>query len=154
MDEKLALTDRALELNREADRRAAVGRHSEAIALYRQALETQPDLELLYSKIITLYEQAGELNQIALLRYQQYSLRFSTATALDYYELGSQFQHLDDLHRAEDCYRWAIALDPGLARAYLRLGRSLVGQGKIRSALRWYFRAVLLKLRYKLGLLT
>lgn len=153
-DEKLVLTDRALELSREAERLVADGRHCEAIALYHQALETQPDLEILYPKLIALYEQDSDLSRAAPLRYQQYSLRFSSATAQNHYDLGNQFQQLGDLQHAEDCYRRAIALDPSLARAYLKLGRSLAGQRKLGAALRWYIKAVLLKLRYKLGLST
>ena len=115
-----------------ADNLRAVRRHTDALDLYSEILQLQPDSAYAYNNRGTLYEQ--------LERFSEAKSDFLEALRIDP-ELGPAHNNLanslrkeGDLNGAQTHYRQAVVLAPDSVEAYYNLGVLYFEQGDIASA--------------------
>ena len=111
------------------------GRSGEAIAAYRRALERTPEdrhlARLALRGIRRLAAATGDLAENARATAEEAALSAAPERALGLWCLaGAHWENAGDLDRAEDCYRHALALEPGDAGALAALGGLLREQGR------------------------
>ena len=121
------------EMVRRADRLAAVGRTSEAIYGYQQALALEPDSPIIHYKLAEVLASAERLEE-AVGHYRR-AIAAQPESAAAHVGLGMAYGRLNDAHAAVRHYRAAARLEPGMLAAHYNLGIALGdGLGRYREA--------------------
>ncbi len=93
----------------------------QASTTYERALEINPNLATVCRNLAKVAENNGQLELAADYWYRALNLEPSWATAESYVKLGNTLYQQQKSEPAISCYRQAIALQPDLTEAYLRL---------------------------------
>ena len=118
------------------------GRLDQAEALYREALEEDPEhAEALHLLGLVAYQQEKFQSAIELIERALPELDDLPEAHLN---LGNALRETGRLAEAVDCYRRAIALDPDYGMAHSNLGRALNDQGLFEAGMESSRRAVAL----------
>lgn len=117
-----------------------VGRLSEAEALYREALEADPDnVDALHFLGIIAY-QRGKHGEAEALISQALRQNASNAPACN--NLGNALQAQGKHEQAVSCYRQALALEPNYVEALVNLGAAYRAHGELDQAAASYREAL------------
>ena len=143
-----------------------------AIEHFNEALDIQPDLEIVFGDLAAVYLDAGQLNNaerslklnphfetIFAGLASLYFFNWKQAVILDvvqkyperavfYYCLGNLHHGSDQLDFAETNFREAIAIREDYAEAHSNLGHVLVRQGRLTQAGESFRRAIALNPNY------
>ena len=120
-------------LLREARDKVAGEQYAEAIALYNQAAQIQPDNARIFSGLAYCYTQLDRFAEAVTAFRQALSLDRNRTDA--YLSLGGALEQTGDGAAAIETYRQLIALQPKEARAYDAAGAVLVRQQRFEEAL-------------------
>lgn len=125
------------------------GKLDEAIVMYRQAIQLDPDFAVAYSNLAQALNDQGKIDEAIAACRQAIQLDPNFATAHN--NLGFAFYKQGELDKAIAAYRQAIQLDPNLATAHSNLGVALRRQGKIDEAVMACRRAIQLDPNFAIG---
>ena len=95
------------------------GEISEAIRLYKKALEIYPEFAAAHSNLASVLQHQGRLHE-ALQHYRE-AIRIQPTFADAYSNLGNTFKEVGDPASAIRCYNKAIAINPAFADAHSNL---------------------------------
>lgn len=118
---------------------------SEAVDLYREALEKAPGFILLYCLLGDIYRAMG--------RYEDAILEYKMAVIVDslnitaYRSLCSVYEELGDLDSAVETYMKLIEIQPNIAEYYSNLANILYLKGETKAAVSYYQNAITLNPR-------
>jgi predicted O-linked N-acetylglucosamine transferase (SPINDLY family) len=118
-------------------------RFSEAIAVYQQVRQLQPEADVAAGSQFCLgkiYEQQYQFEE-ATHAYEQV-LKLQPGLALAYQNLGYVWQNQGKLTQATYAYQQAIELDPNLATAYQNLAVILPLQNRGAEAVKYFQQAI------------
>lgn len=110
------------------------GRLDEAFALYRDALQADPNHAPTHGMLGVLLQQRGQAGPA--LDHMRRAIELDPSCAGFFVNLGALLQGLGDSHGAEDCYRRALMLDPDIASAHGNLAAILRDAGRHEEAFR------------------
>lgn len=116
------------------------GRHDEAIAAYRAALEVTPNAGPLLLNLGLTYAARGDMNG-AVTAYRQ-SLQADPRQPLSEVNLGIALEQGGDADGARAAYERAIAADPTTALPYLNIGTMLLRAQRGAEARPWLEKAL------------
>ncbi len=122
------------------------GRLAEAEAIYRQALDRQPEHAQALELLGALNLQRGRADLAVDLIGRSLELRPNRAEALS--NRGEALRVLGRLDEAIADHRQAITLEPNSAQAHYNFGVALKDQGQLDEAIAAYRRAITLKPDY------
>ena len=114
----------------------SLGRHDEAVACFRKALEIQPDYANAHSNLGNTLQAKGDLDG-AISEYRT-ALRLKPDFAGAHYNLGNALDAKGDLDGAIAEFRTAIRLQPDHANARTNLGNALYARGALDGAIAEY----------------
>jgi predicted O-linked N-acetylglucosamine transferase (SPINDLY family) len=117
------------------------GSPDRAIALYRQALSSDPREHALWTELADVLERTGRIEEAADALRQALALK---EDARAYSRLGVLLALRSRLPEAETALRRAIELDPALALAHDNLGTVLQSRERVDEAIESYRRAIAL----------
>jgi tetratricopeptide (TPR) repeat protein len=129
-----------------ADALRAQGRPSEAVPLYRRALEIDPHSPEAHNNLANALLELGATAEAAAWYRRTLTLTGEHAGVLC--NLANTLRQLGQLEESADLSRRAIALDPKLAMAHNNLGLVLLGLGPREEAVGCFRRAVALSPNY------
>lgn len=118
---------------------------SDAVDIYREALEKAPGFILLYCILGDIYRAMG--------RYEDAILEYKMAIILDslnitaYRSLCSIYEELGDLDSAMESYHKLIEIQPNAAEYYSNLANILYLKGEAKEAISYYQNAITLNPR-------
>ncbi|MSO69191.1 MAG: tetratricopeptide repeat protein [Alphaproteobacteria bacterium] len=133
----------AAERFNEAAARHASGQMAEAEALYRAALELQPDHVEALGNLAAICAQTGRVDEAETQCRRALALRPHFTPALN--TLGIVLRRLNRLDEAVEHYQRAVALDSRYAEAFTNLGLSLRALGQHDEAIAAMRRVVTLQ---------
>jgi superkiller protein 3 len=110
-----------------------LGRHDEAIAVYRRAIELDPKYVRAYISLGNTLKTQGKLDEAIACFRKAIELKPDFDSVHNF--LGSALAAQGKLDEAIACYRKAIQLNPNFAWAYANLGSALAVQGKLDEAI-------------------
>ena len=122
----------ALEHHQAGSALLAQGQFDEAIACFRRAIQSKPDLREAHSHLAAALHAQGNLGS-AVESYRA-ALKLKPDDAVLCNSLGNALWILGKLNEAYICYRQAIALRPDYTEAYTNVGNALLFQGKLEEA--------------------
>ncbi len=109
----------------------------EAAALLQTALRQEPENGRLYLYLAVCYEQMGDFHAAQQI-YRDGLPNAGSDKATFYYNMGVNYQRLEEYGRAEDMYKKALELNNELAGAYLNRANVNVRQGEFSDAVADY----------------
>src|SRR3954454_10922243 len=116
----------------EADRLRREGQLRQAAAVYRQALELDPDNAQILHTLGLLAHHAGRDD--AALPLLRRAARAAEGDAGCHYDLGELYFSHGDFNLAAECFRRSGDLRPDWAAAHARLGQALAKAGRWRES--------------------
>jgi predicted O-linked N-acetylglucosamine transferase (SPINDLY family) len=116
------------------------GRHAEAIAEYRRALELKPNNPAILINLGTALQHAGWREEAIVCFRQAIALRPDLPEA--YNNLGSTLLAADRHDDAIACFKQALAAQPGFVDAHVNLGLAYWGVGRPDEAVENYEKAM------------
>lgn len=122
------------------------GNFSGAIAEYNEALDIQPDLEVVFNDLATALHASG--NRDAAENVLADGIAKCPASANMHFDLAALHGNLGEWDKAEVSYRKALQLKPLFFEAYSNLGIVLQHQGQTGAALGCFDRAISIKPDY------
>jgi ribosomal protein S12 methylthiotransferase accessory factor len=128
----LAYFRRALELDPDPTEAASIysymgvalktiGRFDEALGWLRKGREIDPDRTDIHNLIGFCHYKRGE-HEAAIAAFQRV-IALDPSSAIDYANLGVNYQALGQVAKARGCYQLALSLDPGIDFARTRLSQ-------------------------------
>ena len=114
----------------------ASGRAIEAEALYRRALDVEPEGAAIHRALGTALEDQGRTAE-AVACYSR-CLTLSPDDADGWCDLGMALRRLTRAAEAVPAYRRAVRLDPGFVEAWFNLGNALTALGRFDEAISAY----------------
>lgn len=99
---------------------AKAGRDQEAIDLFRQMTQDNPDVAIAYTNLGLLYLKKGDME--AAQKALEQSIALNPGDALAYNHLGVTLREQGKFHESQTAYLQAIKLDESYADAHLNLG--------------------------------
>jgi protein O-GlcNAc transferase len=130
-----------LSLPKQAFHYHQTGQLQKAEELYRQILQTQPNLAEIHNNLGVVLQAQNKLEEAEVCFRQVIKLKPEATNAHN--NLGNLLQAQDKLEEAEVCYRQALVLKPDFADAHNNLGNVLKAQKKLREALSHYQEALI-----------
>ncbi|NEP69674.1 MULTISPECIES: tetratricopeptide repeat protein [Moorena] len=118
----------------------SLGKLTQGIACYRQAIQLKPNLSEAYHRLGALLKNQGEEQELLSL-YQQ-AVQNNPQDAKAYFYLGNLFTEEEAWEEAYPSYLKATQLQPNLAQAHHNLGDTLVKQQRWEEAVTAYRRAI------------
>ncbi len=109
----------------------------QAAPLLQTALRQEPQNGKLYMYLAVCYEQMGDF-EAAQQIYQDGLPYAGSNKALFYYNMGVNFQRLEEYDRAEEMYQQALQLNKDMANAYLNRANLYVRKGQFNDAVADY----------------
>jgi len=103
-----------------------------AIALYRKALQLEPDFANACSNLAVLLKEKGQCDEALSVARKAVELRPDMAAS--HTNLGAVLFHCGLLEEAAAAHEKALQLDPDYARAHTNLGAVLLEQGSLEKA--------------------
>ena len=122
---------------------AAQGKHTEAIAHYRQALSIRPGDADAHNNLGLLLAIRDEANE-ALEEFQR-ALEIDPNYARAYFNMGRVFARQGQLEKAVEKFQQALRLRPDEVEIHLGLGTVLAQQGQLQAASAHFAKAIELK---------
>jgi tetratricopeptide (TPR) repeat protein len=119
---------------------AALGRHEEAIASYREALGLRPDYARAHNNLAIALQTLGRLDEA--IRHYRLALEAEPDYARAAHNLGVALEAEGDLDEAIRIYALALEADPEFAPARLRFAEALRARGRSAEAIDHYRRAL------------
>ena len=116
---------RALELRDQKD-------VTEEVALYRRALELNPDFAEAHNNLGNALRKLGKFDEAVVCLHRALELQPNFAEV--YFNLGITFHEQRHLDKAVACYRRALELKPDFAEAHSDLGSALEQIGDLRGS--------------------
>ena len=116
------------------------GRLEEAAAAYEQALEINPQLPDVHTRLIYIYGRLGQLAKAE--EHYQTAIRLGPKTAEAYFNHGTLNLGQGKSPEAEGEFRKAVEINPRYAEAQNSLGYLLDGQGKKLEAIAEFRQAI------------
>jgi len=133
----------AARLSRQADALASAGRHAEADAAYRAALEADPTLAGTWNNHGNSLRVLGRVAEAA--DAYRAALAHGLDAALVHYNLASALRQLGERDEAEAAYRRALVRQPDHAEAWNNQANLLRDADRLEEAATGYRRAVALR---------
>jgi Flp pilus assembly protein TadD len=124
----------------------SLGRHDEAVACLKKALEIEPDLAAAHYNLGLALQAKGDLDG-AIAEYRT-ALRLQPDYADAHGNLGNALKAKGDLDGAIAEYRTALRLQPDYAVAHNNLGAALADKGELDGAITEYRAALRLQPDY------
>ncbi len=115
---------------------------TEAIDIYKAALEKAPGFILLYCLLGDIYRVIGRFED-AILEYKM-AIMFDSLNITAYRSLCGVYEELGDFDSAIETYRILIEIQPHAAELYSNLGNILYLKGEIKEAISCYQNAITL----------
>ncbi|MCG5238504.1 methyltransferase [Azospirillum doebereinerae] len=140
---KNAASSPAARLSRQADALASAGRHAEADAAYRAALEADPTLAGTRNNHGNTLRALGRIAEAA--GAYRAALAHGLDAALVHYNLASALRQLGETGEAEAAYRRALVRQPDHAEAWNNQANLLRDADRLEEAATGYRRAVTLR---------
>lgn len=109
----------------------------EAAPLLQTALRQEPESGKLYMYLAVCYEQMDDF-EAALQIYEDGLPYADDNKALFYYNMGVNYQRLEQYDRAEEMYKQALQQDKDIANAYLNRANLYVREGQFNDAVADY----------------
>lgn len=131
------------QLLKQANRLKREGRLDEAIALYYQAIEINPNFAWAYNNLGDALVKQGKLDE-AVVEYRQ-AIEINPSSAWFYYQLGELLFQQSNLTEALKYYRQAIEINPNFAHFFYSLGLVLAQQGNLDEAVQYLQQAIKIK---------
>ncbi|MFB8797813.1 MAG: tetratricopeptide repeat protein [Microcoleus sp.] len=119
---------------------AGEGKLDEAIAIYRQAIELNPNNPEFHRSLGEVLQRVGK-HQEAIASYRQ-AIELQPKFSKAYHNLGNALSQLKQWPEAIASYRQAIELNPNFPTAYYRLAEALKQLGETESAIAAYRQAI------------
>ena len=119
------------------------GKTDEAIAQYRQLIESTPNFYCSYYNLGDLLVQTNHLTE-AIAQYQN-ALEITPNSAFTHYRLGEAHLEQDSLKEAISSFQNAIKIKPNFHKFHNGLGQVLARQGQWDNAASCFERAIALK---------
>ncbi|MFN2421994.1 MAG: tetratricopeptide repeat protein [Gemmatimonadota bacterium] len=119
---------------------AALGRHEEAIARYREALRLAPRYARAHNNLGIALQTVGRLDEA--VRHYRLALETDPGYARASHNLAIALEAKGEVDEAIRFYRLAIDADPKLAPAHVRLAEVLRARGKPAEAIEHYRRGL------------
>ncbi len=116
------------------------GKLEEAIKLYQEVLDFNPNHAKVYNNLGNIFQQQGKLNK-AIECYHQ-ALKIKPDYALVHNNLGNAIKAQDNLDKAIECYQKALKILPSAAEIHYNLGAALNEQGKLEAAVQSFDKAL------------
>ena len=116
-----------------------LGRLSEAVGYYRQAIKLKPDYVEAHTNLGNALRELGSHHDAAACYERVIALKPSAEA---HYNLANALSHLGQLSEAITAYQRALALKPGLVGAHNNLANALVAHGRSDEALIHFQRAL------------
>ena len=120
-----------------------LGEFEKAIAEYKHALRSNPNVPLIYNKLGVAYSELKQYDA-ALDAYQQ-ALALAPNHAELPYNIGLVYLKRGELSRALEAFKQAVAIDAAWGAAYIGLGEVYLKQGNFGDAAEAYKYATRLK---------
>jgi Flp pilus assembly protein TadD/uncharacterized membrane protein len=117
-----------------------VGKVSDAIGHYEQALQIQPDYAEAHNNLGNALMKEGKLRD-AIGHYEQ-ALRIQPDLADAHYNLGVALEQAGRLQDAVEHYKQALQIEPDSADAHNNLGNALLQMGNVQEAIGQYAQAL------------
>jgi Flp pilus assembly protein TadD len=117
-----------------------MGRVPEAIGVYGQALQINPDLAEAHNNLGIALFALGDVQEG--LRHLEKSMQLSPKWARAHYNLGFALDQVGREQEAVGCYERALQLDPDNCQAHYFLGNALTRSGKLEDAVVQYQEAL------------
>ncbi|GGA56387.1 protein arginine N-methyltransferase [Okeania sp. KiyG1] len=114
---------------KQANQLKRAGRLDEAIALYHQAIEINPNFAWLYSNLGDAFVKQGKLDE-AIACYLE-SLKINPNSALYLYSLGSVFTQKGDLEVAVEYLQKAVETQPNIRKLQRSLSQVLAERDRL-----------------------
>jgi tetratricopeptide (TPR) repeat protein len=121
----------------------SLGRHDEAIACFKKALDIEPDDAMTHNNVGVALHAKGDLEG-AIAEYRT-AIRLQPESAGMHYNLGVELEAKGDLDDAIAEYRMTIRLQPDFADAHASLGVALKARGDLDGAIAEYRAAIRLQ---------
>lgn len=128
------------ELIKQANQLKRSGKLDEAIALYRQVIEINPNFAWVYYNLGDIFVKQENLDE-AVIYYRQ-GLEIAPSSPWFLYSLGNVLWATGDLEAATQYLEKAIDIKPGFYKFHQSLGEVLTQQGKFDEALVSYHKAI------------
>ncbi len=117
---------------------AEMSRDQEAIGVYLQIIEKDPNSSDAYIDLASIYNRLGDFEKSEQAYRKVTELNPKNADRI-YYNVGVSIINKENLtasdrKRAEESFKKAIELNPSYAGAHLQLGYLLLGDGKMQQA--------------------
>jgi Flp pilus assembly protein TadD len=127
----------------------SLGRHDEAIACLKKALEIEPDDAVAHNNLGAALYAKGDLDG-AIAEFRT-AIRLQPGYAMAHTNLGNALKAKGDLDGAIAEYRAAIRLQPDRADARTNLGNALKAKGDLDGAIAEYRAAIRLRPDYAIA---
>jgi tetratricopeptide (TPR) repeat protein len=122
---------------------AKLGRYTEAIKSYMQAIKLEPDYALAYNNLGVAYSSLGRYTEAIEVFEQAIKIKPDYADA--YYNLGIAYAALGRWSEAIDAYKQAIKIKPNLVESYTNLGVAYGNLGRLPDAIDAFEQAIRIK---------
>jgi len=110
---------------------------AEALPLFENALRQSPDDGELYMYLATCYEQMGNI-EASIRTYEQGLKHAGGKEAIFYFNLGNNYNRLQNYEQSLNMYNQAVRRNNQLGRAYLNRANVFVRQGEYSQAIADY----------------
>ena len=114
------------------DQAIAAGNAAQAVALYREALVSNPTEPLLYYKLAKALEKTNDLAEEKIALQRAVELNPNLAEAEN--QLGYLLVRSGDSAQAESCFRAATHASPSYVGAWINLAATLAGEARWQEA--------------------
>lgn len=110
------------------------GRHGEAVAAYRKALQLNPDYPSAYNNMGISLAKQNKYDE-AIAAYRKFIQLEPPDQALGYYNLGNALRNQGKIPDAIAAYRKAVEVKPDYGNAYNNMGGALLSQDRLDEAI-------------------
>jgi FkbM family methyltransferase len=131
------------QLLKQANKLKRAGKSDEAIALYHQAIEINPNFAYTYSNLGDAFVKQEKLDE-AVVEYQK-AIDINPNSALDYYKLGDVLAQQGKLDEAVDNFAKAVEIQPYFYKFQSNLGQTFRRKNLLDSAISCYRKALAIK---------
>jgi len=131
------------QLLKQANQLKRAGRLDEAIALYHQAIELNPNFAWTYKNLGDTFVKQGKLDE-AVMEYQK-AIEINPSSTLHYHNLGEVLAQQGKLDDAVNNFRKAVEIQPYFYKFQSSLGKTLHKKNLLDSAISCYRKALALK---------
>ncbi|NET76666.1 FkbM family methyltransferase [Okeania sp. SIO1F9] len=131
------------QLLKQANQLKRAGRLDEAIAIYHQAIEINPNFAWAYNNLGDAFVKQDKLDE-AVVEYQK-AIEINPNSALYYYNLGEVLAQQGKLNKAVDNFTKAVEIQPYFYKFQSNLGQAFHRKNLLDSAISCYRKVLAIK---------